>query len=178
MRTRSLAAFAIALACCAPEPGLGVAIRARGGLEVGPGGDLDELEVRVVASQASEPELPYTCEASSRRFPEAGVDLELPVTVVIRPGELPWRSLGLEVTGLSSGDVAIRAEAFFATDLAGVAEETLWLDAACLDGAGAAPCGGGEVCVAWDGVASCEPSDLSQMLEDPAVALLPCDSEP
>jgi len=174
MRLLSVAPLLFLLAGCEHDTGLRIVLDARGGLV----GEVDELRVEVVANQSEDPAEPYNCTAASRTFPGVGeARLELPVVLVVRPGELPWRSVAVAVEAWGSGAALFRTEELFLTDLSRVEERTLWLDGACMAEPGTPLCEESEVCVTDGAGVRCASSSLEELL-DRALLGASCDEDP
>jgi hypothetical protein len=134
MRAVGLAPIvALVVAGCAPETGLEVVIRQVG---VEPRIAIDQLNIDLVASQNA-PTTPrgsasvyaYTC----RPVTWGVEDLRLPLTVVVRPGEIEWGCVGVRARGFLDGALTIRAEQIFCVDLTeGVHHGTIELTSGCL----------------------------------------------
>lgn len=154
---RLLSLLALVAAGCAQETGLEIVIRQVG---VEPGLAIDQLNLDLVASQGA-PTTPrgstdvytYTC----RPVTWGVEDLHLPMTIVVRPGEIEWGCVGVRARGFLDGALVIRAEQIFCVDLDdGVHQGTLELTSGCLLASPGDDCDEGHVCTCAAG-AFCDP---------------------
>jgi len=121
-------------ACQAPEAGMRLTLHAE---ELAVGEDFDSLTLTAVAAQvgpgAAASHLAYVCRVATRNWKDD--ELQLPLTVVIRAGHLPWNSVGLRARAFQAGRTVLLTEERFDADLRdGVSSYDIVLDGRCLDG--------------------------------------------
>jgi hypothetical protein len=146
--------------------------------ELAAGEDFDSLTLTAVAAQvgpgAAASHLAYVCRVATRNWKDD--ELRLPLTVVIRAGDLPWNSVGLRARAFQAGQTVLLTEERFDADLRdGVSSFDVVLDGRCLDdhhlcaapelcrpGGGCAPSPAGALFAAAPMDLDCDVSDETQ----------------
>jgi hypothetical protein len=163
MRRAFIALIAICVASCTEQGWMEIAIEVSG---IHVPGQLDELEVEVVASRtaATETGAATTCRSSDYSYLLSSPS-DFPIVVLVVPSDSEWRCVALRAIGRHDDEEVIRAEQLYCTSLETTSEATLSLDSECHLNNDPPECAGDEICQVDQGRAECVPTTVGSLFE-------------